>query len=307
MEVWGGLDALGDIASPAALTIGNFDGVHLGHRAILDRLEALAAATGSVPTVLTFDPHPQAVLRGHAPLALATPERKLQLLEEAGVARVVVMPFDRTLSMVEPEVFVRDFLLARLGARALVVGSNFRFGHRARGDVDMLGELGTTLGFAFEAVQVSDLEGRRLSSTEIRKAIATCDVEWAAKALGRPHRVPGRIIRGKGRGAGLGFPTANLEPPESYCVPGLGIYAGHLIVGGHRLPSAISVGTNPTFGENATSIEAYALDFSGDLYGEEGEIDFAAWLRPEEAFPSASALSDAIAGDVAEVRRILKV
>jgi riboflavin kinase/FMN adenylyltransferase len=305
VEVWSEVASLDGMAPPAAVTIGNFDGVHLGHRAIIERLRLLAGATESVPTVLTFDPHPQAVLRGHAPLALATPERKLELLEAAGVARVVVLPFDRSVSQIEPEAFVRDILLARLGARAVVVGANFRFGHKARGDVAMLAELGATLGFAFDAVPLSQLEGRPLSSTEIRKAIAGCDVAWAAKALGRPHCVPGRVIRGKGRGVGLGFPTANLQPPEGFCVPGLGIYAGHLLVGGERLPSAISVGTNPTFGENPVSLEAYALDFTGDLYGEEGVISFAAWLRAEQAFPSAEALAQAIAGDVAGVRRVL--
>lgn len=312
MEVWRGPGGLGGLngpdgqASPAALTIGNFDGVHLGHRAIIDRLRALAARSGSVPTVLTFDPHPQSVLRGHAPLALATPERKLALLEEAGVERVVLMPFDRSVSEIEPEDFVRDVLVGRLGARAVVVGSNFRFGHKARGDVGMLAELGASLGFAFEAVDVNDLDGRRLSSTEIRKAIAACDIAWAAKALGRLPSVPGRIIRGKGRGVGLGFPTANLAPPEGFCIPGLGIYAGFLEVEGDRLGSAISVGTNPTFGDNPTSIEAYALDFDGNLYGEEGEISFAAWLREERVFPNAEALAEAIASDVAGVRDVLR-
>ncbi len=316
MEVLRGIDGLDGRRTPAAITIGNFDGVHLGHRAIINRLRALAGETGSVPTVLTFDPHPQAVLRGHAPLALATPERKLALLHAAGVLRVVVMPFDRSVSEIEPEDFVRDVLVGRLGARAVAVGSNFRFGHKARGGVAMLAAMGSDLGFAFEAVPVSELEGRRLSSTEIRKAIGGGDVAWAAKALGRLHSVPGRIIRGKGRGVGLGFPTANLEPPEGFCVPGLGIYAGFLDIPGGRaqpgggetqhLDAAISVGTNPTFGDNPTSIEAYALDFDGNLYGEEGEISLAAWLREERVFPSAGALSEAIAEDVASVRRVLQ-
>ncbi|HEU5003499.1 MAG TPA: bifunctional riboflavin kinase/FAD synthetase [Actinomycetota bacterium] len=293
--------------SGVALTIGNFDGVHRGHRAILGRLLELAAATGAAPTVLTFDPHPQAVLRGHAPLALSTFDRRMALLAEAGIERVVVLPFDRELSLVEPEDFGRDVLAGRLGVRAIVVGSNFRFGHKARGDVAMLASLGEAAGFSVETVTVGELEGRRLSSTEIRTAIRECDVAWAAKALGRPHLVPGRIVRGKGRGVSLGFPTANIEPPEGFCLPGLGIYAGHLLVEGQRLVSAISVGTNPTFGDNPISLEAYALDFEGDLYGEEGGIEFAAWLRAEEAFPDAEALSAAIDHDVAEVRRLLGV
>lgn len=299
------LDALSGVG-PVALTIGNFDGVHLGHRAILERLKARAADLGVKPALLTFDPHPQAVLRGHAPLALTTPERKLELLTEAGVWRVLPLPFNRELSLTEPEDFVRDFLVGTLGIRALVVGRNFRFGHKARGDTGMLAAMGETLGFAFEPVPLRELDGRPVSSSQIRSAIGACDLVWATKALDRPHRVPGRIIRGHGRGVGLGFPTANLEPPEGFCLPGIGIYAGHLLVEGQRLVSAISVGTNPTYGEdNPISLEAYALDFDGDLYGEEGAVEFEAYLRPEQAFASEAELTSAIEGDVAEVRRLL--
>lgn len=306
MRVYRALQDLPDPAPRAALTIGNFDGVHAGHQAILHELHRQARDRQALTSVLTFEPHPQAVLRGHAPLALATPERKLALLEEAGVDQLVILPFDRTLSMVEPEAFVDQLLVGRLRTQAMVVGSNFRFGHKARGDVVLLSSLGTELGFAFETVGVSQLDGRPVSSTGIRTAVATCDVEWAARALTRPHRVPGRIVRGRGRGVGLGFPTANLEPPDNFCLPGLGIYAGYLQVGDQRLVSAISVGTNPTFGsDNPISIEAYALDFSGDLYGEVGEIDFVAWLRAEAEFPTSAALAAAIESDVARVRALL--
>jgi riboflavin kinase/FMN adenylyltransferase len=292
--------------APLAVTIGNFDGVHLGHRAILERLKAHALASGATPAVVTFDPHPQAVLRGHAPLALTTAERRTELLQEAGIDRVLVVPFDRSLSLVEPEAFVSEMLVGGLGVRAVVVGENFRFGHKARGDTAMLAAMGRELGFSFEAVPLKELDGRPVSSSTIRRAIAECDLAWANKALGRRHCVPGRIVRGKGRGVGLGFPTANIDPPENFCLPGLGIYAGHLTVGKERLVSAISVGTNPTYGEhNPVTLEAYALDFDGDLYGEEGEIEFAAHLRPERAFPSGRELAAAIEEDVAEVRRLL--
>jgi riboflavin kinase / FMN adenylyltransferase len=293
-------------STPLAVTIGNFDGVHLGHRAILARLKAHALAAGASPAVVTFDPHPQAVLRGHAPLALTTTQRRTELLQEAGIDRVLVIPFDRSLSLVEPEAFVSEMLVRGLGVRAVVVGENFRFGHKARGDTAMLGAMGRELGFSFEAVLLQELDGRPVSSSAIRRAIAERDLAWANRALGRCHQVPGRVVRGKGRGVGLGFPTANIEPPENFCLPGLGIYAGHLIVGDERLVSAISVGTNPTYGEhNPVTLEAYALDFDGDLYGEEGEIEFAAHLRPERAFPSEAELAAAIENDVAEVRRLL--
>ena len=306
MRVYRGIPEMPPTPEPPAVTIGNFDGVHLGHRAIIERLLAQAKAAGALPTVLTFDPHPQAVLRGHPPLTLTTPEHKLRLLDEAGVSLVLVMPFDRALSLVEPEAFVEEVLVKALGVRAVVVGENFRFGHKARGDTTMLASLGDSRGFAFEAAPMTVLEGRPVSSTKVREAIAACDIAWANKALARLHRVPGRVVRGKGRGVGLGFPTANIEPPEGYCLPGLGIYAGYLIVGHQRLVSAISVGTNPTYGsDNPVTLEAYALDFEGDLYGEEGEIEFAAWLRPERAFPSGVELAAAIQADVAEVRRLL--
>lgn len=292
--------------APLAVTIGNFDGVHLGHRAILERLKAHARAAGATPAVVTFDPHPQAVLRGHAPLCLTTAQRRTELLHAAGIKEVLVIPFDRSLSLVEPEAFAEEMLVKGLGVRSIVVGENFRFGHKARGDTALLTTMGRRLGFSFEAVPLQELEGRPVSSSAIRKAIADCDTDWANAALGRRHSVPGRIVRGKGRGAGLGFPTANIDPPANFCLPGLGIYAGYLIVGDQRLVSAISAGTNPTYGEhNPVTLEAYALDFKGDLYGEEGEIEFAAHLRPERAFPSGAELAAAIESDVAEVRRLL--
>jgi riboflavin kinase/FMN adenylyltransferase len=170
----------------------------------------------------------------------------------------------------------------------------------------MLATMGRELGFSFEAVPLQELDGRPVSSSSVRTAIAECDLDWANKALGRRHAVPGRIVRGQGRGAGLGFPTANIAPPDNFCLPGLGIYAGYLKVGEERLVSAISIGTNPTYGEhNPVTLEAYALDYDGDLYGEEGEIEFAAHLRPERAFPSGAELAAAIGNDVAEVRRLL--
>ena len=166
-----------------------------------------------MPPVVTFDPHPQQVLRGAGPPALVTPERKVELLASTGIDRLVVLPFDRALSLVEPEDFVERILLTELRAKAVVVGANFRFGHFARGDTAMLRSMGRRLGFAFESVKLAELEGRHLSSTEVRKAIAEGDLRWAAKALGRPYAIQGFVVRGAGRGQRLlGYPTANLEP-----------------------------------------------------------------------------------------------
>jgi riboflavin kinase/FMN adenylyltransferase len=297
----------------AAITIGNFDGVHRGHRALVRRLLARAEAVSGTPTVVTFDPHPQQVLRGAGPPALVTPERKIELLASTGVERLIVLPFDRALSLVEPEDFVERILLRELRAKAVVVGANFRFGHFARGDTAMLRSMGRRLGFAFESVKLAELEGRRLSSTEVRKAIAEGDLRWAAKALGRPYAIQGFVVRGAGRGQRLlGYPTANLEPAPGLCLPATGIYAGYFFMagsargnGGRRMPAAVSVGTNPTFGENPLSIEAFVLDYDGDLYGRTAEIELTARIRDEERFDSPDALIKAIEADVVATRRIL--
>lgn len=289
---------------PTALTIGNFDGVHRGHQSMIKKLNTHALAAVAVQTVVTFDPHPQQVLHGEAPACLVTSERKLELLEAAGIRQVVVLEFNRSLSQMEPETFIEQILVDRLGAKVVVVGANFRFGRFARGDVTMLRSAGRRAGFVFETVRLAELDGRRLSSTEVRHAIEAGDLEFANKALGRPHCVPGRVVRGKGRGASLGFPTANIEPVPGLCLPGLGIYAGRFKRSDEVWPAAISVGTNPQFGFNPRTIEAFLLDFEGELYGQQIEIEFLERLRGEQTFRDTEALSAAIARDIARVRGI---
>ncbi len=307
MDVYRGLPQLPPVRDAVALTIGNFDGVHRGHLAIIRRVLSLARATRAIPTVVTFDPHPQAVLRGQAPPTLVTPERKIELLSEAGVAQLVMLPFDRALSLVEPEEFIERVLVKELAARAIVVGSNFRFGHLARGDVSMLRTHGARLGYSFQAVRVLETNGQRISSTEIRHALGEGDIAWATLALGRPHAIPGKVVRGAGRGRRrLGFPTANVEPPPGFCLPQLGIYAAYLHHAGRRLPCAVSVGTNPTYGRNPISVEAHVLDFEDDLCGRNVALELVTRLRPEETFASEEALIEAIASDVAHVRRLLR-
>lgn len=306
MKVYRGLARLPRTPRPAAVTIGNFVGVHLGHLSIFRRLIARARQVRAAVTVVTFDPHPQKVLRGEAPCALVTPERNLGLLAGAGVERVVVLRFDRTLSKMEPEDFIQEVLVKGLHTRAVVVGSDFTFGHFARGDVSMLRSFGRRFGFSVEGVRLARLGGRRLSSTEIRHALAEGDLTWATKALGRPYRIPGKVVKGKGRGAKLlGFPTANLRVPREICLPGLGIYAGFAIVGRRRLPATISVGTNPTFGTNPVSVEAFVHDFRGSLMGTDIELELVGWLRDERGFPTTQALAEAISRDVEDTVRIL--
>ncbi|HVL51088.1 MAG TPA: bifunctional riboflavin kinase/FAD synthetase [Actinomycetota bacterium] len=290
---------------PTVVTIGNFYAVHKGHRALIRKVRRRAAELEALATVVTFEPHPQKVLRGIGPPGLCTPEGKLALLEEAGADQVVILAFTPQLSRVEPEEFIERILVKELAVKAVIVGSDFRFGRYARGDVTMLRSYGRRMGFFVEGARMAEAGGQTISSTAIRHALAEGDVKWAAKALGRPYRLPGKVVHGAGRGKGLGFPTANLNPPPEVCVPGPGIYAGYTLNAGRRRPSAISVGTNPTFGENPLSVEAFVIDFEGDLYGQDVEFEFTARLRDHIAFPSVEALNEAIAGDVEEARRIL--
>ena len=292
---------------PTAVTVGNFYAVHKGHQLLIRRVQRHARELDALATVVTFEPHPQKVLRGIGPPGLCTAEGKLRLLEEAGVEQVVILEFTPELSRVEPEEFIERILVKELGVKAIVVGSDFRFGRYARGDVTMLRSYGRKLGYLFEAARMAKADGQTISSTAIRHALAEGDVKWAAKALGRPYRLPGKVVRGSGRGRQLGFPTANLNPPPEVCVPGAGIYAGYTLNAGRRRPSAISVGTNPTFGENPLSVEAFVIDFEGYLYGQDVEFEFTTRLRDHVAFPSVEALNEAIAQDVEEVRRILGV
>ncbi|MGQ0678748.1 MAG: bifunctional riboflavin kinase/FAD synthetase [Actinomycetota bacterium] len=297
----------GDLpGTPSSVTIGNFYAVHKGHQALIRKVRRHAEELGALATVVTFEPHPQQVLRGEAPAGLVTAAEKLQLLEEAGIAQTVILKFTRELSRVEPEEFIEQILVKDLQTRAIVVGSDFRFGRFARGDVTMLRSFGRKLGFEVEGARMSSTGGRRISSTAIRHALAEGDVKWAAAALGRPYSLSGTIVHGAGRGHSLGFPTANLKPAAGVCVPGPAIYAGATLVGGQRLVSAISVGTNPTFGENPLSVEAFVLDYRGDLYGQQAAFEFVARLRDHVAFAGPRELNEAISADVEQVRTLLR-
>jgi riboflavin kinase/FMN adenylyltransferase len=306
VRVYRGLEELPQRRRPTALSIGNFDGVHVGHRRLLARLKTHAKRLRAIPTVITFDPHPQKVLFGQSPPALVTMERKLELLGECGIEQVVILRFTRSFSLIEPEEFIERILGEELRARAIVVGSKFGFGHRRRGDTTMLRSFGRKLGYTFEGFRMLTLGGRIVSSTAVRHAIAEGDLDWANRALGRPHSLPGTVVRGRGRGQALGFPTANLRIPPGMCLPKTGVYAGNLVLEGKRLPSAVSVGTNPTFGENPLSVEAFILDFSGRLYGRSSEVEFVRRLRDEVAFPSGDELAEAMESDVKKARRILR-
>ncbi len=268
-----------------AVALGTFDGVHRGHRRVLEA----ALAAGPVPTVVTFHPHPRRVL-GYGVELLTTLERRLELLAEVGIAETLVVDFSLEFQRVEPDEFARDYLEA-IGAGVVVAGEDFRFGHRRAGDLDLLARRG------FDVRPVPLLEG--VSSSEIRRLLHEGDVVGAAALLGRPAEVEGTVVAGDARGGTLGFPTANLALPANLLVPGYGIYAGAAL--GTR--AAISIGTNPHYGGEELRVEAFLLGFAGDLYGRRLVVELWQRLRDERAFESEQALVDQIARDVEATER----
>ena len=302
------LDSLAPLGWPApAVTVGNFDGVHRGHQALVAAATRAARSHGGLAVVLTFDPHPSHVLSPHrAPEALMTVEQKAEILGGLGVDRLAVLPFTRALAEKTADDFARSVLYECLGARAVVVGASFRFGRHRQGDAARLTELGRTLGFSVEAVGAVLHEGAPISSTRIREAVARGEIEAASELLGRRYFIDGRVRSGDGRGRTIGFPTANLELLGE-AVPGGGVYAAWVRVppGGTSSPkpAVVNVGYRPTFGGGDLLVEVHLLDFSGDLYGQTLRVEFVDKLRDEQAFPGVEALKAQIALDVAEARR----
>ena len=269
---------------PRAVAIGTFDGVHRGHRQVL----RAAVDAGLTPTVVTFDPHPREVF-GYQVELISTFERRLELLADTGIEDVLVVEFTEQTAQTEPEDFAGQ-VLGAIGAEVVVVGSGFRFGHARRGDVELLRNLG------FDARTVPLVEG--ISSSTIRRLVHAGEVESAAGLLGRPIEVEGQVVHGDARGSILGFPTANLRVHPSMLVPGFGIYAGSAL--GHR--AAISIGTNPHYGGDERRVEAFLLDYEGDLYGEHLLVEVWQRLRDELAFSSEDELVAQIGRDVEAAR-----
>jgi len=285
---------------PNALTVGVFDGVHIGHRMLLERL----TASPYPATVLTFDPHPAEVLSpGTDPRLLTTIEERVDLLEKAGVDTVGVLHLAE-IRHLEPGRFVSEVLIDRLGIGRLVIGSDFHFGKDRAGDVSYLTGAGERHGFEVEVVGLLESDGV-VSSSRIRALVEAGDVVAAAALLGSRYRLSNVVIDGEKRGRGLGFPTANLRPPERKAIPGHGIYAALAGTGGLVYPAAVNVGVRPTFGESELLIEAYLLDFEGDLYGSVLTLEFVEHLRPELEFEDVDALIERMNDDVNSVRRIL--
>jgi riboflavin kinase/FMN adenylyltransferase len=313
MQRWQGPEQVPAGWGSCVVTVGVFDGVHRGHQRIVTRAVTAAGEMGRPVVVVTFDPHPDEVVRpGSQPPFLCTIRRRCELLDGLGVSAVCVLPFSYEFSQLGPDEFVRAVLVDRLHAAHVVVGENFRFGRRAAGDVALLAELGEKYEFTAEGVPLLTDRGVTISSTTIRELLNAGDVAGAARDLGRPHRVEGVVVRGHQRGRALGFPTANLEAAPHTAIPADGVYAGWLAAldddgrERERWPSAISVGTNPTFDGQVQTVEAYALDRDDlDLYGTHMAADFVTRIRGQARFDSVAELVDQMGQDVDAARAVL--
>ncbi|MCA1687096.1 MAG: bifunctional riboflavin kinase/FAD synthetase [Actinobacteria bacterium] len=290
----------------SVVALGNFDGVHLGHQAVLRRAVEEGRRRGGRIVAATFDPHPRAVLGpGEPPRLLTTLELRREALLRYGADDVWAIRFDEELSRKSPEEFVRDVLVGEIGAEAVVVGENFRFGHMAAGDFGDLGRLMKSLGGEAYAVAVRSEDGKGgISSTRIRALVAEGDAEEAARLLGRSYVLRGEVVVGDRRGRSIGFPTANVLPDPAVVVPARGVYAGFVRVGKDVHASCTNVGVAPTFERGESRVEAYLLDFEGNLYGRVVDVSFVRRIRSEKRFSGVDELKEQIARDVEEARRI---
>jgi riboflavin kinase / FMN adenylyltransferase len=299
------LEQLPDAARGGAVAIGNFDGVHLGHRRIVERLLQRAREVGGPAIVFTFDPHPVRLLRPHeSPPPLTWTERKARLLKELGVDWIVAYPTDRKLLELTAQQFFDSVVLDTLAAKAMVEGPNFYFGHNREGNVEVLHRMTAASGLSLDVVEPLVLDGQLVSSSFIRTRIAEGDVATAARMLTHPYRIRGMVTHGAGRGAHIGFPTANLEAIDTL-LPAVGVYAGRAWADGEPLAAAINIGPNPTFGEHALKVEVHILDREITLYGEPLEVEFLARLRDVKSFGSKEQLIQQLHQDIIETRTII--
>lgn len=299
--------ALPDDGRGAVLTVGTFDGVHRGHRAVLDEIRERAKATGRRAVLVTFHPHPLRIVRPDiAPRLLTTPVEKKEILAETGLDYAVFLRFTPELAKYPPRRFVEEILVGKFGVDELVIGHDHGFGKGRAGDVDTLREIGADLGFAVDVVPPVEMRGAPVSSSRIRDDIAAGRMDLAWEGLGRPYSLHGFVVRGDGRGRTLGFPTANLSPgsPEKLLPPS-GIYAVRGILRAGSFAGAMHLGPRPTFQGSPPTIELHLLDFSGEIYGEGVRVDFFEFLRPIHAFGSGEALAKQIEIDVARTREVV--
>jgi len=304
-----GLAGLPADAKPTVATVGVFDGVHVGHQMLLRKVVDEAHARGAKAVVVTFDRHPLELLSpSDAPQLITTLRQRATVFEQLGVDVLLVLRFDDRLRNLEPAEFVDHVLVEGLGVVHLVVGANFHFGHGGAGTVELLRALGEARRYSVEVFSLLGGEAalEAVSSSLIRRQLAEGEVERVAEELGRPFRLEGHVVKGAGRGRGLGIPTANLDVPDKVILPKVGVYAGWMDSEGGRHPAVINVGYNPTFEDRARPIvEVHALDFDGDLYGKVIGVEFTHHLRDERKFPDAESLMEEIGRDIARARELL--
>ncbi len=295
------------LSRPSVVSIGVFDGVHRGHQHLIRQLVDYSGTTSQIPVVLTFFPYPDMVIHGPEPgYYLTLPERKAELLGELGVEVVITHPFDDSVRHIRAEVFVGK-LLQYLKMASLWVGADFAMGYKREGNVDYLRQAAHARGFELRVVDLMDAGGVNVSSSRIREALAAGDVVEAARLLGRPHRVPGEVIRGAGRGQTIGIPTANLSFPSEQAIPARGVYAAWVHVEDKAVSAVVNIGVRPTFdGTSGLTVEAHLLDFSEDLYGKQLALDFVDRLREERKFDGVAALVSQIHRDIGQARLILE-
>jgi riboflavin kinase / FMN adenylyltransferase len=288
-----------DIARPTVLTLGVFDGLHLGHQLIMQTVVERARAVGAVPTVITFEPHPREVLHPEsAPPLLQTFDQKIEALGVLGIEQTIVIHFDKSFARIRAHDFLRDAVVDRLHAKEVYLGCGFAFGHDREGNIDLLRSVSQSLGFFADEVPEVRLRGRRVSSSRIRELLQQGRVNLARRMLGRPYGVEGRVVRGAERGVTLGFPTANLHP-QNRVIPRNGVYVTATLIEGHWRRSVTNIGTRPTFeSAAATSVETFVMNYSGDLYGDVVRVRFLHRLRDEKKFGSVDELKSQIEQDV---------
>ncbi|HNY69508.1 MAG TPA: bifunctional riboflavin kinase/FAD synthetase [Syntrophorhabdus sp.] len=297
MQVFESLDFEEKFANPI-LTIGNYDGLHLGHRKIIERVEIKARENKGTSMLMTFHPHPLTILKPDRFIGLITPlPVKRRLIEEAGIDVMFIIPFTDEFHLISPESFVENILVQKLGIKGLIVGYDFKFGKGGKGNVEYLAAKSTQYGFFFDIQEAITLDNEKVGSNRIRRMIQEGDVKKAGLHLGRPYMIEGTVMAGDGRGRTIGFPTINLQT-EFPLIPGRGVYVSSVEIGGKRLPAVTNIGFNPTFDGQSLTIETYIMDFSQDLYNQKVALYFLDRIRDEVKFSSVDELKDRIRKDV---------
>jgi len=306
MKVYYGLAEFHESLPHPVVTMGNFDGIHRGHQEIFRILLREAEENRGTALVITFFPHPLKVLQPErAPRLITCLEDRIELIKCCGVGHILCLPFTEDFAGWDPERFIRDILIQKLGTRKVLVGEDFRFGKNREGNIDLLQQKGKPYGYTVQKIDPVQLDGMEVSSTRIRQCIQDGLIRESATMLGRPYSISGKVVPGERRGKTLGFPTANLAT-DAELLPPNGVYAVRVILGGNRRPGVASLGVKPTFSGTQFTIEAHLFDFDEDIYGQSLRIEFVEWIREERYFPDAQTLVHQIDRDAQEARRILE-